>query len=110
MTLPDTVQRLFYRYHADRLDTTRHADVIVPTVLADGALEDWDWLFGVYGWHALRDWISVPSQARELPPPLERFWTLILLGEAHETPRWSGGNARRVVPASALPEWFPREL
>ena len=109
MTLPDSVQRLFYRYHADRLDTAHHADVIVATVLADGALADWDWLFEVYGWQGLRDWIAVPSHAMELPPPLERFWTLILLGEAHETRRWSGGNARRVVPASGLPDWFPQE-
>ncbi len=39
--------------------------------------------------------------------PMERFWTLILLGTPHETPRWAGGNARRRIPKDALPEWFP---
>lgn len=109
MRLPHPIQLLFYRYHADRLDTAQHAGIIIPTVLADGSVEDWDWLFGVYGWDTVRAWLLAPGHATELPPPLERLWTLILLGEAHETPRWSGGNARRVVPHDALPDWFPPE-
>ncbi|NMP24400.1 hypothetical protein HIJ39_18930, partial [Sulfobacillus sp. DSM 109850] len=80
MTLPMRIQRLFYRYHADLLDSERHAAVIIPTVLSDGALDDWDWLFRVYGWEAIRAWIAEPGHAAMLPPPMERFWTLILLG------------------------------
>lgn len=109
MKLPAVIQRLFYRYHAELLDTDSHFAIIVPTVLADGTLDDWDWLFAVYGWEALRAWVADPQHTQTLAPPLERFWTGILLGTPREIPRWSGGNARRQVPPDALPPWFPRE-
>ncbi|WP_242939462.1 DUF6922 domain-containing protein [Sulfobacillus thermosulfidooxidans] len=108
MKLPEKLQRLFYRYHADRLDTTRHALIIIPTVLADGTLEDWDWLFDVYGWDTLQQWIREPLHARMLPPAMERFWTLVLDGVPRETPRWQGGNALRRVPPMRCPIGFPR--
>ncbi len=108
--LPPAVQRLFYRHQADRLDTQQHAALVIPTVLADGALDDWHWLFREYGWDAVRDWLLVPSHAESLPPAVQHFWTLMLLGTAQETPRWSGGNGRRAVPPDALPDWFPPEL
>lgn len=110
MTLPLRTQRLFYRYHADLLDTDRHAAVIIPTVLSDGDLDDWGWLFRVYGWNLLRAWIAETRHAQMLPPPMERFWTVILLGTPQETPRWAGGNTRRLVPTDALPDWFPPDL
>jgi hypothetical protein len=109
MRLPPSVQRLFHRYHAEQLDTDRHADLIIPTVLADGSLEDWDWLFQVYGWPTIREWIAAPGHAAGLPAPMERFWTLILLGTAQETAPWAGGNGLRRVPADALPAWWPRD-
>ncbi len=110
MMLPDAIQRLFYRYHADRLDSDRHAAIIIPTVLSDGDIEDWAWLFQVYGWDAVRTWMAEPGHAATLPPPMERLWSAILLGTPKETPRWMGGNARRTVPEDALPTWFPKEL
>lgn len=110
MTLPLRIQRLFYRYHADLLDTDRHATLIISTVLSDGTLDDWEWLFRTYGWHVLRAWIMDRGHAQMLPPPMERFWTLILVGTPQETPRWAGGNARRTVPSHALPDWFPDDL
>lgn len=110
MTLPKRLQRLFYRYHADRLDTGHHAALIIPTVLSDGALDDWDWLFRIYGWEHVRTWVAEPGHAQMLPPPMERLWTLTLLGTPQETPRWAGGNARRRVPTDALPGWFPDDL
>jgi hypothetical protein len=110
MMLPVAIQRLFYRYHADLLDTDRHAAIIIPTVLSDGTFEDWRWLFQVYGWDTICHWISEEGHAAMLPPPMERFWTLILLGTPQETPRWAGGNARRIVPENALPTWFPDDL
>ncbi|PSR22589.1 hypothetical protein SAMN00768000_3630 [Sulfobacillus thermosulfidooxidans DSM 9293] len=109
MTLPPSLHRLFYRYHADQLDTERHAALIIPTVLADGDFPDWDWLFAVYGWDTIQQWIQEPGHAASLPPPMEWLWTAILLGTPQETPRWSGGNARRSVPPDALPAWFPPE-
>ena len=42
MTRPSSLQRLFYRYHADHLDTDRRAAILIPTVLADGSRDDWD--------------------------------------------------------------------
>lgn len=110
MTLPRHIQRLFYRYHAERLDTERHATLIMPTVLSDGTVDDWEWLFQVYGWESIQAWIAQPGHASMLPPPTERFWTAILLDTSQETPRWSGGNSRRTVPKEALPEWFPDDL
>lgn len=110
MILPLAIQRFFYRYHPDRLDTDRHAAIIIPTVLSDGAVEDWEWLFQVYDWNTIQAWIAEPGHAAMLPPPMERFWTLILLGTPQETPRWAGGNARRTVPEDALPAWFPNDL
>ena len=104
MNLPKHIQRLFYRYHADLIDTEKHMEMIILTVLADGSFEDWEWLFDVYRWDAIREWIAKPQNAWELPPPLERFWTLVLLGTPHETPLWAGGNSRRLVPVEALPE------
>lgn len=109
MTLPQAIQRLFYRYHADQLDADRHREIIIPTVLAEGSLADWEWAFRVYGWDTLCAWIAEPGHAELLPPPMERFWTLVLLGTPQETPRWADGNARRTVPADALPAWFPRD-
>ncbi len=110
MILPGHIQRLFYRYHADQLDTERHVTFIIPTVLADGTLDDWEWLFQVYGWDIIQAWIAEPGHAEMLSPPMERFWTLVLLGTPQETPRWAGGNARRTVPEDALPGWFPDDL
>lgn len=108
MKLPASIQRLFYRYHTDRLDTTRHAAIIIPTVLADGTLDDWEWLFAVYGWDTIATWIAQSGQRDLLPPPMEHFWTLILLGTPQASPRW--GGPRRAVPQDALPDWFPDAL
>ena len=110
MTLPLPIQRLFYRYHAERLDTERHAALIIPTVLSDGTVDDWEWLFRVYGWESIQAWIAKPENSATLPPPMEQFWTLILLETPRNTPRWAGGNGRRIVPRDALPEWFPDDL
>lgn len=106
MKLEASVQRLFHRYHADRLDTVRHADLVIATVLADGAMDDWDWLFRVYGWVAIRDWLRDPGRAEQLGPAMERLWTGIVLGTPRSTPQWAGGNHRRSVPPEALPPWW----
>ncbi len=63
MILPIVVQRLFYRYHAELLDTNRDAAIIIPTVLSDGTLDDWD----EYGWEFLRDWIAVAEHRKCSP-------------------------------------------
>lgn len=105
MILPPSIRRLFYRYHADRLDTDRHAAIIIPTVLADGALDNWDWLFAVYGWDILAAWIAQPAHRDVFPPPMATFWILILLDTPETPPRW--GGLRRPVPPDALPDWFP---
>jgi len=105
MPIPPAIQRLFYRYHADRLDPVHHAAIIIPTVLADGAFDDWVWLLGVYGWDTLAAWIADPAHREELPPPMDALWTWILLGTPQTSPRW--GGPRRVVPPDALPDWFP---
>ena len=110
MILPPPIQQLFYRYHRDLLDSERHRDIIIPTVLATGSLEDWDWLFRTYGWETLRGWMATPGHALELPPPMECLWTTVLLGTSQQTARWSGGNRRRTVPPEALPRWFPPDL
>ena len=110
MKLPPDVQRLFYRYHADRLDTETYQSLIIETVLADGEMDDWRWLFQTYGKDAVRDWLSDPFHSCQLQPKVEWFWTFLLLDEPRETPRWSGGNGRRVVPPDALPDWWPDEL
>jgi hypothetical protein len=105
MIRPTSIRRLFYRYHADRLDTDRDAAIIIPTVLAEGTLEDWDWLFAVYGWDTIAAWIAQPAHRDLLPPPLASFWVWILLGIPETSPRW--GGPRRLVPPDALPDWFP---
>jgi len=74
MKLPPSVQRLFYRYHAGRLDTDRDAALIIPTVMEEGSLDDWEWLFSTYGWESLAAWVA--AHASQLSPPMERFWTL----------------------------------
>jgi len=43
--------------------------MIIPTVLADGSLEDWDWLFAVYGWDTIAAWITQPAHRDLLPTP-----------------------------------------
>lgn len=105
MTLPDGVQRLFHRYQARNLDTDRHADLIIFTVLEDGSLDDWRWLIATYGWDRIRDWLADPNQAATLSPRVEWFWTATVLGAPHETPRWAGGNDRRRIPKEALLPW-----
>jgi hypothetical protein len=108
MSLPPAIRRLFYRYHADRLDTDRHAAIIIPTVLADGSVEDWDWLFAVYGWDTIAAWIAQPAHRDLLPTPMASFWSLILLGRPETSSRWDG--PRRAVPPNALVDWFPDPL
>ncbi len=73
MMLPLKIRHLFYRYHAEQLDTIRHLSVIVPTVLNDGTIEDWDWLFQVYTWETIVDWLKNPVNASMLSPHLEKF-------------------------------------
>ena len=108
--ITSSLQGLFYRYHADRLDTNHHAAIIIPTVLGDETVDDWNWLFQVYGRAAIQTWMAAPGHAATLPPLRERLWTLILVGIPRKTPRWVGGNARRIVPQDALPAWFPDDL
>jgi hypothetical protein len=110
MRLPPGIQRLFYRYHADRLDTTTYQSLIIQTVLEDGMVDDWRWLFETYGKDTVREWVDDPARAAQLSPRVEWFWTCVLLRKPHETPRWSGGNGKRVVPVDALPDWWPNEL
>ena len=69
-------------------------------------VSDWRWLFETYGRDVVRDWVGNPARAAQLTPRVERFWTCVLLDKPHETPRWSGGNGTRVVPADALPDWW----
>ncbi len=78
--------------------------MIIPTVLSDGTLDDWD----EYGWEFLRDWITVAEHTQMLPPPMERFWTGVLLGTPQETPWWADGNARRRVPQDTSQTGFRR--
>jgi hypothetical protein len=40
MLIPPPVQRLFHRYHTERLDPRRHAAIIIPTMPEEGAVED----------------------------------------------------------------------
>jgi hypothetical protein len=110
MRLPNDIQRLFYRYHADRLDTATYQSLIIQTVLEDGAVDDWRWLFETYGTDTIREWVADPAMAAQLSARVEWFWTCALLHKPHETPRWSGGNGRRLIPADALPDWWPDEL
>ncbi|MHB8264268.1 MAG: DUF6922 domain-containing protein [Acidimicrobiales bacterium] len=110
MILPTSIQRLFYRYHAKRLDTATHKLLIIQAVLEDGSVSDWSWLFATYGWDTVRDWVADPVRAAQLSPAVEWFWTGVLLGKPHETPRWNNGNHRRLVPVDALPDWWPSEL
>ena len=110
MKLPPDVQRLFYRYHAERLDTVTYQSLIIQTVLEEGEVADWRWLFATYGKDTVREWVTDPARASQLSPRVEWFWTCVLLHNPHETPRWSGGNGRRVVPAGALPDWWPDNL
>lgn len=107
MRLPPDIQRLFYRYHADRLDTATYQSLIIQTVLEDGMVPDWCWLFETYGRGVVADWVA--AHGSEVPR-VEWFWTCALLGKPHGTPRWSGGNGRQVVPADALPDWWPQEF
>ncbi|MGC8489687.1 MAG: DUF6922 domain-containing protein [Clostridia bacterium] len=100
MMIPPSVQRLFHRYHADRLDPRHHAAIIIPTILEEGAVEDWRWLFSTYSWDTIQRWIADPTRASQLSPRVEWFWTTVLLGTPHETSRWSGGNRRRRIPRS----------
>ena len=107
MTIPLSVKRLFHRYHADRLEPRRHAAIIIPTILEDGGVDDWRWLFATYGWDTIQHWIADPTRASQLSPRVEWFWTTVLLGTPHETPRWSEGNRRRrIPPASFFPNAF----
>ncbi len=108
MKLPESIQRLCYRYHADRLDTEHHRSIIIPSVLDQGGVEDWDWLFATYGWDAIAGWIAEPANRELLAPAMARFWSIILLGIDQKPDRWSGPC--RMVPAGALPEWLPAEL
>lgn len=107
MILPPEIYPLFYRYRADQLDTVQHKALIIPTVLEDGSVGDWEWLFVTYGWNTIRDWIANPVREISLSPRVEWFWTSILLDHPRETPRWQGGNHVRVVPPDALPSWWP---
>ncbi|MHB8190587.1 MAG: DUF6922 domain-containing protein [Ferrimicrobium sp.] len=71
--LPPDVQRLFYRYHADRLNTDTYQSLIIQTVLEDGSRLDWMWLFETYGRDAVRDWVGDPARAAQLSSQLEWF-------------------------------------
>ena len=54
----------------DRLDTERHAAIIIPTVLSNSAVEDWEWVFRMYGWKAIQKWMEESGHAETRPPPI----------------------------------------
>ena len=103
--IPDRVSRLFYRYKVERLDTETHADLIILTVLEHGSLDDWRWLFGTYGWDRIKSWVNLPEHSMQMNPPMESFWTLILLGVERKRDWYSGGNGLR-IPSEVEPDWL----
>lgn len=108
MILPQAIQPLFHRYHADHLDTERHALIIIPTVLQWGNWDQIQWLFQTYGWDRIQDWMTHETLGQGLlSPAVEWFWTGVLLGEPRHAQSWTAGNGLRTVPPESLPDWWP---
>ncbi|WP_298340071.1 hypothetical protein [Ferrimicrobium sp.] len=97
MRLPQALGYLFYRYRTDNIDTKKHFNLIVMTVLNDGSLDDWRWLFACYGWQQIRDWVADSQNSRSLSPEMETFWTGMLLATPRKRDRWAGGNGVRTT-------------
>ncbi|WP_298210032.1 hypothetical protein [Ferrimicrobium sp.] len=92
MRLPEALGYLFHRYRTDNIDTKTHFNLVVMTVLNDGSLDDWRWLFAYYGWQQIRDWVADSQNSRALSPEMETFWTRMLLATPRKRDRWAGGN------------------
>lgn len=108
--LPPALAPLFHRYAWQTLDTSRHAAVIIPTVLQWG---DWEadlWLFETYEWDTIRDWLAHDLQtSRTLPDAAQTFWTTAFWGKPFLPPsessqRWAAN--RRHVPPDSVPAWL----
>ncbi|HHW58107.1 MAG TPA: hypothetical protein GXX15_10720 [Clostridia bacterium] len=82
MKLPVDFKLLFRNYNFDILDTEKHIELIVKTVLARGTWEQIEWLFEFYGFDKVREIFSKDFYGvQELPLPTIYLWGLIFLDE-----------------------------
>lgn len=72
-TLPAGLKPFFQEYDIQRLEITRHANLITPRVLERGDWEELRWLFGVYGAGRIRTYLRQYGE-RGLQPVTFNYW------------------------------------
>jgi len=80
VAVPEQHRWVFWDVDASALDTTRHADTIVPRVLEFGRLAEVRWLLDVYGDEGIHRFLRDVGHT-ELSDRTLRFWRLYLHAE-----------------------------
>jgi hypothetical protein len=95
--LPVGLKPFFQEYDFQSLETTRHANLIIPRVLENGDWEELRWLFGVYGARRIRLYLRRYGE-RSLQPVTFNYWRKLL-----KIRRWRSSPLR--IPKGEL--WKP---
>lgn len=76
--LPEELASLLHRYEPSSIDLGRHPNLIIRTVLAEGAWEQVLWLFREYGWGKVKEVVLADHHGlRTLPEPTRRLWLAV---------------------------------
>ncbi len=82
MKLPDSFADLFRNYSFDKIDTEKHAELVIKTVLTRGSWEQVLWIFDYYGKEKIKQvFLKDFYGLRELPEPVVNLWGLLFLDE-----------------------------
>ncbi|AZT91470.1 hypothetical protein ELD05_13140 [Caldicellulosiruptor changbaiensis] len=82
MKLPEDFKILFKNYNFEMLDTEKHKELIIKTVLAKGNWEHIEKLFTFYSFNEIKDvFLKDFYGAKELPIPTIYLWGSIFLDE-----------------------------
>lgn len=82
MRLPEDFKPLFRNYNFEILDTEKHKELIIKTVLAMGSWKQIEWLFEFYGFEEVKEvFLKDFYGPQELPVPTIYLWGLLFLDE-----------------------------
>lgn len=80
MHLPDSLGHLFWSYDISSMDTRRHKQTIIKTVLTYGDWEEIEWLFATYGRDTIKEvFLEDYYGLATIPDPTRRLWEILFL-------------------------------
>jgi len=81
MDLPESLTPLFHNYEVATISPSRHASLIILTVLSRGDWFQVEALFALYGWEQIEEVVRADVVGlRTLPDVVANLWSVIFWG------------------------------